>query len=116
MSVIDDYLKDYSQPEREALERVRTIVKEAAPEAEEVITYGMPGFKYKKKYLIAFAPFKDHLSIFPGANPTEMMKGKLDGFTLSKGTIQFTLDKPIPKEIIKQLLQIRIKDIETTKA
>src|SRR4051812_8389153 len=92
-SVIDQYLKDVPEPQRAALERVREIIKRTAPEVEEVITYGMPGFKYRKKYLIAFAPFKNHMSLFPGTHPIEAVTDKLDGFTYSKGTIQFTRDK-----------------------
>lgn len=111
MSVMDDYLNKLGEPERAALERVRRIVKTVVPGAEEVITYAMPGFKYKGKYLIAFAPFKDHLSVFPGSSAPEALKDKLGGFKQSKGTIQFTLDNPLPEEIIKELVAIRVAEI-----
>lgn len=112
MSVVDDYLKNVSESGRAELERVRRIINETAPEAEEVITYGMPGFKYKKKYLIAFAEFKDHLSVFPGSAPTAELKEQLTEFKTSKGTIQFTVDKPLPKDIIQQLVTSRVKSID----
>jgi uncharacterized protein YdhG (YjbR/CyaY superfamily) len=112
MSVIDDYLKNVSAPERADLERIRRIVKSATPEAEEIISYGMPGFKYRNKPLIWFAAFKNHLSIFPTAGPIEQMRRQLEGFKLSKGTIQFTLEKPLPDPLIKELVRLRMNQID----
>jgi uncharacterized protein YdhG (YjbR/CyaY superfamily) len=113
MSVIDEYLEKVSAPQKAELERIRTIVKQTVPEAEEVISYGMPGFKYKKKYLVGFAAFQDHLSLFPTATPIEAIKEKLSGFQLSKGTIQFTIDNPIPEAIIQELVAVRIDAINS---
>ena len=112
MSVIDDYFEPLNQPEREALERVRRIIKQTAPEAEEVISYGMPGFKYKGKYLFGFAPFKNHLSLFPASEPIAVMGEKLKSFKLSKGTIQFTHDHQVPEDLIVDLVHIRMKAID----
>jgi uncharacterized protein YdhG (YjbR/CyaY superfamily) len=112
MSVVDDYLESTDSPQKEALQRVCQIIRETAPTAEEVITYGMPGFKYQKKYLVAFSGFKDHMSIFPGAEVVDVLKDKLDGYQLSKGTIQFTIEKPLSKEIIKELVQLRMAAID----
>lgn len=111
MSVIDDYLNNVREPHRQQLEHIRKIVHAATPDAEEVISYGMPAFKYKGKYLIGFTAFKDHMSIFPASRPIEVLKDKLGEFKLSKGTIQFTLDHPVPEAIIKELVQIRLADI-----
>jgi uncharacterized protein YdhG (YjbR/CyaY superfamily) len=111
MSVIDEYLANVSAPQKAELERIRAIVKQTVPETEEVISYGMPGFKYKKKYLMGFAAFKDHLSLFPTATPIEAIKEKLSNFQLSKGTIQFTIDNPIPESIIQELVAVRIDAI-----
>lgn len=111
MSVVDDYLAEVDEPQRAELERIRQIVKRAAPAAEEVISYGMPVFKYHGQYLIGFAAFKNHLSLFPASHPIEVLKDRLSDFKLSKGTIQFTLDHPIPESLIKQLVDIRLTDI-----
>jgi uncharacterized protein YdhG (YjbR/CyaY superfamily) len=111
MSVIDEYLENVNPSQRLQLERVRTIVKQTVPDAEEVISYGMPAFKYKGKYLIGFAAFKDHMSIFPTAGPVEAAKGKLGAYKLSKGTIQFTVDNPIPEATIKELIAHRVASI-----
>jgi uncharacterized protein YdhG (YjbR/CyaY superfamily) len=112
MSVIDDYLKKVDQPERGELERIRKLIRSVAPDATEVMTYGMPGFKYQGKYLIAYAAFRDHLSVFPGAGATQALKSQLAGYKLSKGTIQFTLDTPLSDDIIKQLVKHRTKAIK----
>ncbi len=111
MNQIDTYLAKLDPPQAAQLERIRKIVKKTIPEAEEAISYGMPAFKYKTKYLIGYAAFKNHMSIFPASNPVVAMKKKLTKFKLSKGTIQFTLDNPIPEAIIKELVTIRREDI-----
>jgi uncharacterized protein YdhG (YjbR/CyaY superfamily) len=106
MSIINDYLKTVPEPQRTKLEVVRQIILKAAPTAEETITYGMPGYKYNGKYLISFAAFKDHMSIFPGAEPIEVLKDELKDFKISKGTIQFTLDKPIPDPLLERVVRL----------
>jgi uncharacterized protein YdhG (YjbR/CyaY superfamily) len=114
MSVIDEYLSKVPEPQKKELERVRRIVKQVVPKAEEVITYGMPGFKYNQKYLIAFDSFKDHMSVFPGAVPTEALKEKLLKFKTSKGTIQFTLKNRIPEPLLKEIVLSRVADISNS--
>jgi len=109
MSTVDEYLKNVAAPQLAEYERIRKIVKQVAPEAEEAISYGMPAFKYQGNGVLYFGVFKDHMSIFPGA-PVEL-KDKLEGYKLSKGTIQFTLDKPLPEALIKEILQNRLAAI-----
>ena len=89
MTVIDQYFANVDPTQRKELERIRTIVKNVAPEAEEVISYGMPGFKYKNKYLIGFNAFKDHLSLFPTSRPVEVYKDQLQDYKLSE--VQYSL-------------------------
>lgn len=112
MTIIDDYLATLKASERTALEKIRKLIHATVPGAEEVKTYGMPGFKYKGKYLISFAAFKDHLSIFPGAAPVEALKDQLVDFKTSKGTVQFTLEHPIPDALITQMVAMRASAIE----
>ena len=103
MSVIQDYLKNVDEPKKSELERVSNIISKAIPEAVEVITYGMPGYKYKGNYLISFGAFKNHMSIFPGANATVELEKELAAYRQSKGTIQFTNEKPLSDEVIQKL-------------
>lgn len=114
MSVVDDYLQKVDEPQKSELEHVRKIVAGAVPDAEEVITYGMPGFKYKGKYMISFGSFKDHMSIFPGSKAVGDLATKLKEFQTSKGTIQFTLDHKVPDELIKQIVLGRKDEIDKT--
>ena len=107
---VDQYLSVVPEPGRTALRKLRAQVKEAAPVAVEVISYGMPGFKYHG-YLAGFAAFKDHLSFFPGAS-LGAWKSELDGYKLSKGTIQFTPEKPIPARLVKKIIRARVKELE----
>ena len=111
MNVVDQYLAAIDPPERAELERIRQIVRRVAPEAEEGIGYGMPVFKYHGQYLIGFAAFNDHLSLFPAAGPIEDLKAELADFRLSKGTIQFTLAKPVPEPLIERLVRSRLADL-----
>jgi len=111
MSVIDDYLDRFSGSEKAELEKIRSIVVKTVPEAEEVITYGMPGFKYKGKYLIAFSAFRDHIGLFPTSGPIETLNHKLTNFKTSKGGIQFTPAKPIPESLVKDILITRMNEI-----
>src|SRR5579863_6078128 len=105
MSVIDDYLDKVNDPEKAELKKIRSIVKKIVPEAQEVITYGMPGYNYKGKYLLAFCVFKDHLGLFPTSGPIESLKDKLTDFKTSKGGIQFTPFKPLPESLVKDIIR-----------
>ncbi len=111
MSYIDEYLETVPSGERALLSQIRQIVHELAPDAEEVKTYGMPGFKYRGKYLVAFGVFKDHMSIFPASAPVVSLADELRSFKTSKGTVQFTLESPLPTGVIKKLIQLRMADI-----
>jgi len=104
MSVIDDYLERVDPSQKAELELIRKLVKQIVPNAEETIGYGMPVFKYKGKYLIGMAAFKNHMSIFPGAEPVEIFKDKLGDFKTSKGTIQITVEHPIPEQLLKEII------------
>jgi len=78
-------------------------LKKTVPEAEQVITYGMPGYKYKKKYLISFAAFKDHMSLFPGGQPLQDLEEELKEYRASKGTLRFTIEKPLSDDLIGRI-------------
>jgi uncharacterized protein YdhG (YjbR/CyaY superfamily) len=107
----DEYLQALPDDQRAALERVREIVKAEIPDVEERITYGMPGFNYEGKYLMAYAAFKDHLSVFPGATAITGARD-LENFKISKGTVQFTLEKPLPEALIRELVFLRKREID----
>lgn len=110
ITTVDEYLALQTQEAANALQRIREIVKKSAPEAEETISYGMPAFKYFGP-LLYFAAFEKHCSFFPGnSSLIETMKDELKGFKTSKGTIQFTIEKPLPAALIKKIVKSRIKE------
>jgi len=112
MGVIDDYLKDLGDSQRAELERIRRIVLDRVPDAEEGRSYGIPAFRYKRKPLLGFAARKDHLSLFPfSPQVVAAVKGRLAGYDLSKGTIRFTEAKPIPEDVIWEILDLRLEEI-----
>jgi uncharacterized protein YdhG (YjbR/CyaY superfamily) len=112
MGVIDDYLEDLGDSQRAELERIRRIVLDRVPDAEEGRSYGMPAFRYKRKPLLGFAALKDHLSLFPfSPHVVAAVKGRLAGYDLSKGTIRFTEAKPIPEDVISEILDLRLEEI-----
>jgi uncharacterized protein YdhG (YjbR/CyaY superfamily) len=107
---VDTYLAVQPENIRLALEKMRGIIKTAAPDAEEVISYGMPAYKYHGM-LVYFAGFKNHYSLFPGnASMIAEMADELKGYKTSKGTIQFALDKPMPVSLIKKIVKARMKE------
>jgi len=112
MTVVDDYLAAVPPAQKAELERIRAIIKQICPTADEVITYSMPGFKYKGKYLIAYAAFKNHLSLFPGSDPIGVLKDALKDNITGKGTIQFTTEKPLSEETIKDIIHLSMGRID----
>jgi uncharacterized protein YdhG (YjbR/CyaY superfamily) len=109
---VDEYLAGVPEPARSTLNKIRAAIRSAAPpEATEAISYGMPAFKYKGP-LIWFAAFSDHCSLFPTPSIIEAFKKELKGFSTSKGTIQFTTDKPLPAALVKKLVKARVAQKE----
>lgn len=105
---IDEYLLAHPPAVREVLERLRHTIKTTAPKAEEVISYGMPAFRFHG-ILVYFAAFTKHCSLFPGKAVVAAMKKDLKGYKTSAGTIQFTLEKPLPVSLVRKIVKARIK-------
>ena len=108
---VDDYLAALPDDARATLEKLRKVIKDAAPKATEVISYQMPMYKHHGM-LVGFAAFKDHCSFFPGANPVATHKDELKAYETSKGTIRFPIGKPLPAALVKKLVRTRIAENE----
>ncbi len=107
---IDEYLKSVSEDARPALEKIRATIRAAAPEATEKIGYRMPMFYYRGP-LVAFASFKDHSSFFPmSVRVMDAHKEELRGYSKSKGTIRFPIDRPLTATLIRRLVKARIAE------
>ena len=108
---IDDYLSSVPGPARRTLNKIRAAIRSAAPEeASETISYGIPAFKHKR-VLMWFAAFSNHCSLFPTAAVIQAFKSELKGFSISKGTIQFPTDRPLPTALVKKLVKARVAQI-----
>ena len=107
----DEYLAALSEPQREALETLRTAIRKIVPEAEECISYGMPAFRLEGKVLVGFGAGKDHGSFYPMSGRTvAALEDALAGYDTSKGTIRFPLDKPLPFKLVRKVVRTRIAE------
>lgn len=109
---INDYLTLIEEPKRATLEQLRRTIKDAEPRATECISYGMPAFKVDGKTIAGFAAFKNHLSYFPhsGSVLTELAD-EISEYTATKGTLHFDIDKPLPKRLVKKLIEVRMRQL-----
>lgn len=106
---VEDYLAKVPEKSRAALEKLRKTIKAAAPKAEEVMSYGIPAFRYEGYVLVWFAAWKNHCSLYPMSNA---IKRELKGYDTAKGTIRFTADKPLPAALVTKLVKARIAENE----
>jgi uncharacterized protein YdhG (YjbR/CyaY superfamily) len=106
---VEDYLAALPETPRAALEKLRKTIKAAAPEATETISYQMPTFKEHGRFLVSYAAFKDHCSLFPASTKVLEAHGQeLKPYFSGKGTLRFTADKPIPAALVKKIVKTRI--------
>ncbi len=112
MSPIDQHLQNATPEQKKELTKIRKAITDLVPEATETISYGIPTYDYKGKHLIHFAAFKNHMSLFPGVEPIKTLGNKLTNFKLSKGTVQFTVENPIPTPVLKEIIKLRKKTID----
>jgi uncharacterized protein YdhG (YjbR/CyaY superfamily) len=113
---VDEYLAGVPEPARSTLKKLRATIRSAVPsEATEAISYRIPTIKYKGS-LLAFAAFSHHCSLFPMSYATiASLEDELKSFKVSKGTIRFAVDKPLPATLVKKLVKARIAEKERKK-
>lgn len=114
---VESYLAAVPEPHRTTLEKLRATIRSVVPkEATEEISYGMPSFRYKGG-LVGYAAFKAHCSFFPmSGRLIEEYADKLMDYKTSKGTIQFSVDKPLPAGLVKSMVKARIAQNEQKKS
>jgi uncharacterized protein YdhG (YjbR/CyaY superfamily) len=112
VGVLDDYFESLDADTRKAFERIRSLALDIVPDAEQGTSYGMAALKYKKKPLLGFAAAKRHLSVFPFIpQVVDEVRDRLSGYELSKGTIRFTVDKPLADDVIRDVVMLRMTEI-----
>ncbi len=109
---IDEYLAALDEPKRGTLEQLRQTILEVVPDAEQCIYYGVPAFKLDGKAVAGLAAFKSHLSYFPHSGSVLLeVADDLAGYTVSKGTLQFPIDSPLPKALVTKLIATRRREL-----
>jgi len=106
---VETYLRRVPTEARASLEKLRQTIKSVVPEAVEVISYGIPTFKLDGRMLVSYAAFAEHCSFFPGAGPVDEHADELQSFQTSKGTVRFTLTRPLSASLVKKLVKTRIR-------
>src|SRR6266581_1985687 len=109
---VDDYLRGIEEPKRSTLETLRRSILEIVPEAEQVISYRVPAFRVDGKTVAGFAAFKNHLSYLPfSGSVLPQLADELDGYAMTKSSLHFPVDRPLPKALVKKLIQVRLADV-----
>ena len=106
---IDAYIAGFPAEVQEILQRVRAVIRKAAPAAQEAMKYGIPTLVLNGN-LIHFAGFKSHIGLYPTPSGIVAFKKELAGYASSKGAVQFPLDKPIPYALIEKITKFRVKE------
>jgi uncharacterized protein YdhG (YjbR/CyaY superfamily) len=107
---VEEYIARTPEPARSTLKHIRAVIRSVVPkETTEVISYGIPMFKYRGM-LVGYAAFKKHCSLFPTGSGVEKFAKELKAYRTSKGTIQFPSDEPLPDSLLKKIVRHRIKE------
>ena len=106
---VDAYITMFPKDVQVILEEMRQAIREAAPQAEEAISYQMPAFK-QNGILVWFAAHKSHIGFYPRVSAIEAFKEELRNYQVTKGTVKFFLDKPIPYDLVKKMVRFRVKE------
>jgi len=107
-TTVDEYLAGVEEPKRSTLEAVRASIRRAVPDADEVISYGMPAFRLGGKVVAGFAAFKAHLAYLPHSGSVfPQLADELTGFTYTDGSLHFAVDEPLPDALVARLVEVR---------
>lgn len=109
LTTIDEYIEQYPEDVQQTLVKIRAVIIETAPEAVEKIAYQMPGF-YLNGYLVYFAVIKRHIGLYPRTSAMEAFIPELADYKGTKGSVHFLLDKPIPFDVIRKMVAVRVKE------
>ena len=108
-TTIDEYIANFPKGVRETLQELRATIKNAAPEAEEAISYQMPTFKLKGN-LVHFAAYKNHIGFYPTPSGIEKFKEELSAYEGAKGSVKFPIDQPLPLDTIAKIVKFRVTE------
>jgi uncharacterized protein YdhG (YjbR/CyaY superfamily) len=106
----DEYIAAFPEDAQERLRAMRETIRNAAPQAEEIMSYGVPGFRLKKN-LVQFGAAKNHIGFYPTPGAIEAFQEQLAAYPTSKGAVQFPFDKPLPLDLVSEIVKFRIEQV-----
>ena len=110
---IDDYLAEVPEPKRGTLQELRQTIRDILPDAEEVISYGLPAFRLNGQEIAGFAAFKNHLAYLPHSGSVlAELHDDLAGYASTEGSLHFPIDKPLPRALVKKLIAVRLRQVK----
>ncbi len=109
---VDDYLLGVDEPKRSTLQALRRTILEIVPDAEQGISYRVPAFRVSGKTVAGFAAFKDHVSYLPfSGSVLGQLADELTGYTMTKSSLHFPVDRPLPKKVVRKLVAVRLAEL-----
>lgn len=109
---VDEYLRVVEEPGRSTLQTLRRTILEIVPDAEQVISYRVPAFRARGETVAGFAAFKNHLSYLPfSGSVLSQLADELDGYAMTKSSLHFPVDRPLPKALVKKLIAVRLAQV-----
>ncbi len=114
---VDEYIAGLAEDRREPMSGLRETIRAAAPDADEVITYKMPGFTSNGTFLVSYDAFKAHYSLFPASQAViEELGDEVTPYVAGRGTLRFTASRPLPLDLIRRIVEIRVRENATAAA
>jgi len=114
---VDAYIAALPERPRKVLEALRATIRTAAPDATETINYDMPAFRQDDRFLVSFAAYKKHCSLFPASGRVmEELGPEVGPYFSGRGTLRFTVDDPIPSELVAKIVKIRLLEVSDSRA
>lgn len=107
---VDAYLSGLDEPKRSTLEEMRRRILDVVPDAEQVISYRVPAFRVDGRTVAGFAAFRHHLSYLPfSGSVLSRLAAELEGYTMTKSALHFSIDEPLPRELVRRLIEVRLE-------
>lgn len=111
-TAVDEYIAAFPPEVRERLEQMRAIIHEAAPDAVETISYGIPTFDMNGRHLVHFGGFKSHVGFYPVPSAMEAFSEELAPYKKGKGSARFPLGQPLPEDLVRRIVEFRLAETE----
>lgn len=107
---VDQYIASFPKETQVVLKKIRATIRQVIPKAEQAISYQIPAFKLNGKFVIYFAGFAQHVSMYPIYADTKSLKKEIAPYVSGKATVKFSLEKPIPYGLIKKIVKYKVKE------